>query len=97
MTCQIGESICRFLLLISFLILHYIILRIIIRIIIRIFLFMTRRKINEKNIRKLTKVGGTSYAVTIPIEIIKEFGWRERQKLVVKKQGKKIVIEDWKK
>ena len=57
---------------------------------------MPTQKLKNKNIRKLTKVGGTSYAVTIPIEIIKEFGWRERQKLVVKKQGKKIVIEDWK-
>ena len=58
---------------------------------------MTTRKTKEKNIRKLTKVGGTSFAVTIPMEIIKEFGWRERQKLVVKKQGKKIIIEDWEK
>jgi len=57
---------------------------------------MPTQKLKDKNIRKLTKVGGASYAVTIPIEIIKEFGWKERQKLVVKKQGKKIVIEDWK-
>jgi bifunctional DNA-binding transcriptional regulator/antitoxin component of YhaV-PrlF toxin-antitoxin module len=58
---------------------------------------MPTQKLEDKNIRKLTKVGGGSYSVTIPIEIIKEFGWRERQKLVVKKQGKKIVIEDWEK
>jgi len=24
-----------------------------------------------------------------------EFGWRERQKLVVKKRGKKLIIKDW--
>ncbi len=57
---------------------------------------MANKNSKDRNIRKLTKVGGSSYAVTIPVEIIKEFGWRERQKLVVKKQGKRIVIEDWK-
>jgi len=24
-----------------------------------------------------------------------ELGWRERQKVVVKKRGKKLIIEDW--
>jgi bifunctional DNA-binding transcriptional regulator/antitoxin component of YhaV-PrlF toxin-antitoxin module len=57
---------------------------------------MPMQKLINKNIRKLTKVGGKSYAITLPIEIIKEFGWKERQKLVVKKSGKKLIIEDWK-
>jgi len=56
---------------------------------------MAKRAQNESQIRKLTKLGKKSLCVTIPIEIIREFGWRERQKLVVKKFGKKIVIEDW--
>lgn len=58
---------------------------------------MSRRKLKEKNIRKLTRVGGTSLSITIPVEFIKEFGWRERQKVVVKKSGKKLIISDWKK
>lgn len=58
---------------------------------------MTRRKIKEKNIRKLTRVGRSSLAVTIPLEIVQELNLRERQKVVVKKSGKKIIIEDWKK
>jgi len=58
---------------------------------------MAKRPQNENSIRKLTKLGKKSLCVTIPIEIIREFGWRERQKLVVKKFGKKIIIEDWKK
>jgi bifunctional DNA-binding transcriptional regulator/antitoxin component of YhaV-PrlF toxin-antitoxin module len=58
--------------------------------------FMAKRAQNESSIRKLTKLGKKSLAVTIPIEIIREFGWREKQKVVVKKSGKKIVIEDWK-
>jgi antitoxin component of MazEF toxin-antitoxin module len=54
-----------------------------------------RRKLKDKNVRKVMRSGG-SYAVTIPIEIMQELGWKEKQKLVVKKQGKKVMIEDWK-
>ena len=50
----------------------------------------------KKEIRKITKLGGHSLAVTIPIEIIRELKWKERQKVVVKKSGKKIIIQDWK-
>lgn len=55
---------------------------------------MARRKLTEKNIRKIIK-NGDSYAVTVPVEIMKEFKWKEKQKVVVKKTGKKITIEDW--
>jgi len=49
----------------------------------------------KKNIRKLTKTGGHSIGITIPIEMIRELKWRERQKVVVMKSGKKIVVQDW--
>jgi len=55
------------------------------------------RKGRNKNIRKLTKTGGHSIGVTIPIDMIRDLKWRERQKVVVKKVGKKIVITDWEK
>lgn len=55
------------------------------------------RKLQEKNIRKLTRVGKTSISVTIPIEIVKDLKWKERQKVVVKQSGKKIIIQDWEK
>lgn len=59
---------------------------------------MARRKLSEKHIRKLTRMGGgRSMGITLPIEMIRELKWRERQKLVVKKRGKKLTIEDWKK
>ncbi len=60
---------------------------------------MSRKSLGQRSVRKLGKVGGgTSYSVTLPIEIIREFRWKEGQKLVIKKYGKnKIVIEDWKK
>ncbi len=58
---------------------------------------MSTRKLEDRNIRKLTKVGKQSIAVTIPIEIVRKLKWREKQKVVVKKRGSKIIIEDWKK
>ncbi|MDC1205375.1 AbrB/MazE/SpoVT family DNA-binding domain-containing protein [Candidatus Pacebacteria bacterium] len=54
-------------------------------------------KFEDRNIRKLTKIaGGASYGVTLPIEYVREFKWREHQKLVIKKVGKRLIIEDWK-
>ena len=51
----------------------------------------------KKYIRKVTRVGKRSLSVVIPAEIIKELKIREKQKLVVRRSGKKIIIEDWKK
>jgi len=48
-------------------------------------------------IRKIVKNGRESYYVNIPKEIMKEFRWKERQKIVVSKKGKTISIKDWKK
>jgi bifunctional DNA-binding transcriptional regulator/antitoxin component of YhaV-PrlF toxin-antitoxin module len=58
---------------------------------------MANKNSKERTIRKLTKVGNGSISVTIPIEDIRELGWREKQKVVVKRKGKKLIITDWKK
>ncbi len=47
--------------------------------------------------RKLTKTGSGSYYVVIPPYLVRGLGWRERQKLRVRRSGKKIIIEDWQK
>ena len=58
---------------------------------------MARRKLSEKHIRKLTRMGGgRSFGITLAIEMIRDLKWRERQKVVVKKVGKRIIVEDWK-
>lgn len=57
---------------------------------------MARRKTSENNIRKLTRAGLTSLAVTIPVEYLNELKWRNGQRVVINKKGKKLVIEDWK-
>ncbi len=54
----------------------------------------------KQNIRKLVKVGGgATYSITIPIKIIREFNWQEKQRLVIEadKKRKRIIIKDWKK
>jgi len=54
----------------------------------------------KRQIRKLTKVGGGgSYSLALPVEIIRKFKWKERQKLTVTVdlKNKKLVIRDWKK
>ena len=53
------------------------------------------KRSDKKNIRNLTKTGGMSMGGTIPIDIIRKLGWKERQKVVVNLRGKKITIEDW--
>ena len=57
---------------------------------------MPRRKIEQRHIRSLTKVGGgISYSITIPIEYIRKLKWREKQKVEVKLYQDRIVIRDW--
>lgn len=46
-------------------------------------------------IRKITKNGRGTYYIAIPKDMIKELKMKERQKVVVKKYGKGILIEDW--
>ena len=58
----------------------------------------TRRISSETNIRKITKTaGGSSYSITLPIDIIRRWGWRERQKveLEIDEKNKVIKIRDW--
>ncbi len=56
---------------------------------------MTTRKREEKNIRKLTKIGKQSVGVTLPIEDVRKLGWRKKQKLVVKRIRGGFEIRDW--
>ena len=57
---------------------------------------MARRKTTEKNIRKITKMAsGGSFGITIPIEMVRRLGWRERQKVEVELKGRKLIVKDW--
>ena len=57
---------------------------------------MARRKLEDRNVRKIFK-SGSSYALTLPLEIVNDLKIRKGQKVAVKKSGKRIIVEDWKK
>ena len=58
---------------------------------------MGTKKLSERHIRKIMLVNDCSFSITLPKEIVQELGWRKKQKVTVKKNGNKIIIEDWKK
>jgi len=58
---------------------------------------MARRKMEDSNIRKLIRSGNKSVGLTLPIEIVRAFGWREKQKVIVKKVRGGALIKDWNK
>ncbi len=49
----------------------------------------------NKEIRKLTRIGKRSIGLTLPIEMVRELGWRERQRVVVKKANGSLIIRDY--
>lgn len=55
---------------------------------------MGRRIIEERNIRNITRNNSGTYSITIPIEHVRALGWRERQKVIVRRSGTRIIIED---
>lgn len=59
---------------------------------------MPTKALKDKNIRKLTRMGraGSSLGLTLPKELATSLGWKERQKVVVKKVNGSLVIRDYK-
>jgi DNA primase len=61
-------------------------------------MYMARRKLEDENVRSLNKTsGGNSYAITLPLRVIRQFKWQARQKLqiTVDEKSKRLIIEDW--
>lgn len=59
---------------------------------------MATQKLVNRNIRKLMRTGraGSSIGLTLPKELAVSLGWRERQKVVVKKMNGGLMIRDYK-
>jgi len=57
---------------------------------------MARRRLEDSNIRKLTKSGNGAIGLTLPIDVIRKLGWKDGQKVVVKKVRGGVIIRDWK-
>lgn len=58
---------------------------------------MAIRKSEEKNVRKLAKIGKQSVGVTLPIEDVRALKWRKGQKLSIKRIKGGFEIRDWRK
>jgi len=57
---------------------------------------MSRRKLENRNIRKLYRTGkGGSISLTLPIALIRQLKWQTKQKVVVTLRGKTLIIKDW--
>jgi len=54
------------------------------------------KKYTNDNIHKITKTGQGSHYVVIPKEMMKELGWKDKQKVKIKVSRKRIIISDWK-
>ena len=52
-----------------------------------------KKKAAKGAVRRLTKTGTYTFYVTIPKTDIDALGWRERQRVSVRKSGKSIVVE----
>jgi bifunctional DNA-binding transcriptional regulator/antitoxin component of YhaV-PrlF toxin-antitoxin module len=60
---------------------------------------MARKKIEDRNIRKMSKTTSGSYYVTLPVEFVRSLKWKDRQKLnfELDKGRGRIIIKDWEK
>ena len=57
---------------------------------------MGRRSMEDHHVRNLMKTsGGSTYIVSLPVEIVRELKWQAKQKLVVERYGEGILIKDW--
>ena len=57
-------------------------------------LFGMARPDNDKTgLRKLNMVGKKSFAVSLPVELVKQLGWQKGSSLMVRRQGTKLIIE----
>ncbi|KKQ12563.1 MAG: hypothetical protein US30_C0020G0002 [Candidatus Moranbacteria bacterium GW2011_GWF2_36_839] len=56
---------------------------------------ISNKKMKDKNTRKLTRVGKRSLGITLPAEEVRELGWKEKQKLIVKKVRGGFLVKDW--
>ena len=58
---------------------------------------MSRRKLTKNHIRTLLKLGGgASYGISLPMEEVRDLGWKAKQNLVVARYGDGLLIRDWK-
>lgn len=55
-----------------------------------------RQRLENKNVRKILR-NGDSYAITLPIEMIRKLGWIKKQKVELEIKRGQIIVKDWRK
>ncbi len=56
---------------------------------------MANSKTGKRNIRKIIR-SGTSLNVSIPVEILKSLGWKEKQRVKISRTHGGVIIRDLK-
>lgn len=51
---------------------------------------------HDKSVRKIMQLSTHSYGITLPVDDLRTLGWKEKQKVVVRREGERFIIEDWK-
>lgn len=54
-----------------------------------------RRVLKDRNIRKISRIGNKSLGVTLPVEMLKDLGWREKQRVKVTRIKGGLQIRDY--
>jgi bifunctional DNA-binding transcriptional regulator/antitoxin component of YhaV-PrlF toxin-antitoxin module len=54
---------------------------------------MARPDNDQTSLRKLSLVGRKTYAVSVPVDVIKQLGWQKGDVLIVRRLGKQITVE----
>lgn len=54
---------------------------------------MKRIKTKDDSARRITRTGSYTYYVTLPKEELEQLGWREKERVVIKREGARLVIE----
>ncbi len=54
---------------------------------------MGNTKINQRQIRQLTRNSSGTSSVTIPMEHTNALGWRKGQRLLVQRRGRQLIIK----
>lgn len=56
---------------------------------------MGAKRADQRHVRVLTQNNTGTYSVTLPIEAVRALKWQQGQKVVVRQQGKKLILTDW--
>lgn len=54
---------------------------------------MARPENDQTGLRKLNFVGKKTFAVSLPVDMVKVLGWQKGETLQVRRQGDKIIVE----